>query len=464
MSMRLKIVASIAALILVLGVGWTIHTRITLSNISEDELDKRSLAIARDLEERAGELLLTNDSFSLYSHINDLTSNNEDVSYIVVFDASGNVRASTFTDGLPVGLREANSVPPGDTYALANVKTSRGDMIDTAYPINNGKLGTIRVGMSKERVQGEVNSLTYNMLGLTGGVLVAGLVVAYALATFLTRPLSRLTEAARAVGAGDLSRIVTVPGRDETAQVARAFNRMTEQLQEKEKERTELLGKVISAHEEERKRIARELHDEAGQALTSVLLGLKGLEDTCQLAEQRTKAGDLRKVTAETLDLMRDIALELRPSTLDDLGLVAALQRYVADFGRKYAVETDFHPGGLEGVRLNPQAETALYRIAQEALTNVVRHAEAHAVSVLLDRRDGRATLVVEDDGKGFDAEDVRRRGSTNRKLGLLGMEERASLVGGSITIESRAGGGTAVFVEVPADGGQDGADPNTHR
>lgn len=463
MSMRLKIVLSMAALILVLGIGGTLYARMTLSSLYRDELNMRSLAIARDLEGRAGDLLLTNDSFSLYRHINDLTSNNEDVSYIVVFDSSEDVRASTFEDGLPVGLREANSVGAGDSYSLATVNTSRGDVIDTAYPISDGRVGTIRIGMSKERAQGEVNALTYNLLGLTGGVLVAGLVVGYVLATFLTRPLSRLAAAAQAVGAGDLSRRVADGGRDETGRVAVAFNKMTAELREKEAERTELLGKVISAQEEERKRIARELHDEAGQALTSVLLGLKTLEDTCPVPSHRSKAADLRAVTAETLDLMHDLALELRPSTLDDLGLVAALQRYVADYGRKYSVETDFHPGGVSGVRLDPQAETALYRIAQEALTNVARHASATNVSVLLDKRDGRATLVVEDDGNGFDVGAVRRPGSNNRKLGILGMEERAALVGGSITIESRPGGGTAVFVEVPVEGGGIGADPNPH-
>jgi signal transduction histidine kinase len=239
---------------------------------------------------------------------------------------------------------------------------------------------------------------------------------------------------------------------------------MTEQLLEKEQERTQLLAKVIAAQEEERKRIARELHDEAGQALTSVLLGLKDLEDNSQTPAQKARAAELRGLTAGTLDLMRDMALELRPSTLDDLGLVAALQRYVSDYRRKYGIEVDFHPGSLAGVRLKPQMETALYRIAQEALTNVVRHAEAQSVSVLLDKRDGRAILVVEDDGKGFDVDQLRRTGSPAQKLGLLGMEERAALVGGSLTIESRPGAGTAVFVEVPLDGDGRAAGSRTDR
>jgi len=464
MKLRSRIVLAIAALVLVLGLGGTLHARLTLSGISEDELERRTLAISRDLEGHAGELLLTNDSFELYSRINQVMANNDDIRYVVVFDADGNVRASTFPEGLPVGLREANDLAPDRRQSLLRISTSEGEVLDAAYPILDGRAGTIRLGLSTERLQGQVGSLTFTLLALTGGVLLAGLVVGYLLATILTRPLSRLAEAARAVGRGELSQRVVVSGRDEVGQVAVAFNAMTEQLMAKEEERSQLLAKVIAAQEEERKRIARELHDEAGQALTSILLGLKDLEDSSVTSSHKSKAADLRGLTAETLDLMRGMALELRPSTLDDLGLVAALQRYVADYGRKHALDADFHPGGLSDARLRPQTETALYRIAQEALTNVVRHSGARSVSVLLDRRDGHAILVVEDDGKGFDVEQVRRSGTPARKLGLLGMEERAALVGGVLTIESRPGRGTAVFVEVPMDGARDGTDSHPHR
>jgi signal transduction histidine kinase len=181
-------------------------------------------------------------------------------------------------------------------------------------------------------------------------------------------------------------------------------------------------------------------------------------------SSNKAKAAELRSLTAHTLDLMRDMALELRPSTLDHLGLVAALERYVAEYGRKHGLEADFDAGGLDGARLRPQTETALYRIVQEALTNVVRHARARGVSVLLDRRGSRAILVVEDDGMGFDVEGVRHLRAPAGVLGILGMEERALLVGGSLTIESHPGSGTAVFVEVPLEGEDDGTHPDTHR
>jgi signal transduction histidine kinase len=223
-----------------------------------------------------------------------------------------------------------------------------------------------------------------------------------------------------------------------------AFDAMTEQLREKEEERAQLLARVLAAQEDERKRISRELHDDAGQALTSVIMGLTRIEVSADADELRAHAAEMRGTASHALHLVRDLARDLRPSTLDDLGLAAALGRYVADYGRKFDIETRFHaPGELE--RLRPEVETALYRIAQEALTNVARHAEAASVNVVLEPRAGAIILVVEDDGKGF----AMGPGSPPG-LGLLGMEERASLVDGTLSVESEPGKGTVVFVQVP--------------
>ncbi len=464
MSLRFKIVVAIAGLILALGLAGTLHARLTLSGFSQDELERRALALSLDIESHASELLLTNDVYGLYNRINEVVLNNDDVRYVIVFDAEGNVRASTFPQGLPLGLREANSLAAGQESSLASLSTSDGLVLDVAYPVLDGEVGAIRLGLSQQRLEEQVGALTFNLLALTGAVLLASLLVGYLLATFLTRPLSRLAEAARAVGRGELSQRVDVSDQSEVGQVAVAFNAMTQTLQEKEEERRQLMARVMAAHEEERKRIARELHDDAGQALTSLLLGLKHIEDSSADSSNKAKAAELRSLTAHTLDLMRDMAMELRPSTLDHLGLVAALERYVAEYGRKHGLEADFDAGGLDGARLEPQAETALYRIVQEALTNVVRHARARGVSVLLKRRESQAILVVEDDGVGFDVEAVRHHRAPAGVLGILGMEERALLVGGSLTIESQPGSGTAVFVEVPLEGEDDGTHTNTHR
>jgi two-component system, NarL family, sensor histidine kinase DevS len=197
--------------------------------------------------------------------------------------------------------------------------------------------------------------------------------------------------------------------------------------------------RVVAAQELERKRLARELHDETGQALTSILLGLKPLE------ERGADVAAVRELVVSTLQDVRRLAVELRPSALDDFGLVAALERLVDTFGEQTGIAVDME-ARLGDARLAGEVETALYRIVQEALTNVVKHAGATHVSVVLTRKGDTVAAVVEDDGQGFDSDTTREEG-----LGLAGMRERVEIVGGRLRIESAPGSGTTLAAEVPA-------------
>jgi signal transduction histidine kinase len=205
------------------------------------------------------------------------------------------------------------------------------------------------------------------------------------------------------------------------------------------------LRRVVEAQELERRRLARELHDETGQALTSILLGLKALEDKLDDADTRAAAAELRELVVTTLQDVRRLAVELRPSALDDFGLIAAVERLSASFSEQTGIEIDFETA-LVAERLPAEVETALYRIVQESLTNVVKHARARRVSILLARRDGVVKAVIEDDGRGFDPQ------HGTEGLGLLGMRERLALLGGSLAIESSPGSGTTLVAEVPVE------------
>jgi len=237
--------------------------------------------------------------------------------------------------------------------------------------------------------------------------------------------------------------------------------RLWEALKQRDMLRGQLLEQGMVAQEEERKRIARELHDQIGQALTSLLLGLRTLETEADgsggLIVSPARLQDLKTTVANTLDGVRDLALGLRPSVLDDLGLVPALRRHVRTFSARHQLAIDFQTVGLEGVRLPPSVETSLYRIVQEALINVVQHARAHRVSLLLEGRTQAVVAIVEDDGSGFEVERLQRGPADKYWLGLHGMRERAELLGGTLTIESAPGSGTTVFVEVPLCNRQDG-------
>jgi len=222
--------------------------------------------------------------------------------------------------------------------------------------------------------------------------------------------------------------------------------RLWEELKQREVLRGQLLEQVITAQEEERKRIARELHDQIGQALTSMLVGLRTLE----AASNPAHISELKTIAADTLDEVRVLALELRPSVLDDLGLVPALQHYVRAWASRHGLAIDFQTVGLDSLQMPPPVETALYRIVQEALTNIVRHAGADQVSVLLEGRDLMVVAIVEDDGCGFEVDRLLQSSVSEHWLGLHGMRERAELMGGTLTIESSPDAGTTVFVEVP--------------
>jgi signal transduction histidine kinase len=207
---------------------------------------------------------------------------------------------------------------------------------------------------------------------------------------------------------------------------------------------SDAMRRVLSAQELERRRLARELHDETGQALTSILLGLRALEDALETEESRAAAGTLRELVVSTLQDVRTLAVELRPKALDDFGIVPALERLVETFAAQTGIAVDLE-AALGEERLPTDIETALYRIVQESLTNVVKHARARRVSILVTRKPRSVAAVIEDDGDGFDPDATRDGG-----VGLLGMRERLSLLDGRIEVESRVGAGTTIAVEVP--------------
>jgi signal transduction histidine kinase len=204
------------------------------------------------------------------------------------------------------------------------------------------------------------------------------------------------------------------------------------------------LARVVAAQELERKRLARELHDETGQALTSILLGLKPLEQTAATDDDRAAVAALRELVVSTLQDVRRLAVELRPSALDDFGLSTAVERLADTFRDNTGMRVDLE-AQLGDARLPTEVETTLYRIVQEALANIVKHAEATHVSILLTRKEYSVAAVVEDDGRGFDTKDTGRD-----VLGLVGMRERVGLVGGRLVIESAEGSGTTIAAEVP--------------
>ena len=216
--------------------------------------------------------------------------------------------------------------------------------------------------------------------------------------------------------------------------------------------RVALLRKIVRTQEDERKRIARDIHDHIGQGMTGLKLKLthllnlyeKGLELTEQFAEFQS--------IVDRIDSEVDfLAWELRPSVLDNLGLPAAINKFVREWSVHFSIPAEFEQIGLEGKHLLPEIEINLYRIGQEALNNTAKHAKANNVSVLLEKLDGTVRLIIEDDGIGFEPSEKAKITGDDRGMGLLGMKERAELIEGTIEIESSIGNGTTIYVQVPA-------------
>lgn len=281
----------------------------------------------------------------------------------------------------------------------------------------------------------------------------------------LRKPVRRLRFTTRPQGAGSGARLfmafvdVTEERRLEAEQLGSLHREQAraEELSREVNVRTRaeerikaLLERLVSVQEEERRRIARNLHDQLGQRITALRFSVSALKDDAalgvELLQQRIEAID--RIAAQIDRDVDGIAWDLRPASLDDMGLDAALQAMVRDWSETRGVRGELHISTILDGRLPPDMESHLYRIVQEALNNVAKHAGASRASVLLRRTSGDVEVIIEDDGRGFDVESI----TTSREggMGLTGIQERASLMGGHLEVESTPGAGTTLFVRIP--------------
>jgi signal transduction histidine kinase len=303
-------------------------------------------------------------------------------------------------------------------------------------------------------------------------VILFGLSIAIIFTRVLIHPLHNIIRAMKRVQSGDLtvqipmwardeigavqaefntmvnglreSRAVLVRQQDELHQLNRENARLVAELQAKSFRLEQLLHHAISAQEAERKRLARELHDETGQSLTSILLRLKALQTETDLEVIHDRLNGLRYLTGETLEEVRRLSMDLRPTALDDLGLVPAIRWYVQEWSKRGEIEIAFNPS-VTTDRLPSDHEIILYRAVQEGLTNIARHAEAKRATVALEQSANSIWLTITDDGKGMNP------GSSNRNgMGLDGMRERVALVGGRLQVDSSPDTGTRILIELP--------------
>ncbi len=451
-SIRTKIFGIVLGSTLLLSVAFTLQFRAVQIRLLEQKAREQGVSVARDVAARATDLILINDLYALHQLLLETQSNYQDIRYIFVIDPQGEVLAHTFGDEFPIELLDANWAAGDDFQNTRVLQTNEGMVWDVAVPIFDGRAGVARVGVSDTSLRQTITNLTTQLSVTIVAVLTASLLAATFLTWLLTRPILALVSATEAVSKGDFSQRVPRWADDEIGDLAEAFNQMTAELaradelqREREQLRRQLLEGVIAAQEDERRRIARELHDSTSQSLTSLMVSLRNIEAVCEKPQLLEQVTNMRQVLSQTLDEVHNLAVQLRPAALDDLGLEAALGRFVQEWQRQHRIQADLTVHIGEN-RLPEIIETAIYRIVQEALTNVARHAQATSASVLVHHRQRDVVTVIEDDGIGFDPGTV----SANGHLGLLGIRERAELLQGRMTIESAPGKGTSVFVSIP--------------
>lgn len=463
--LRVKVMGIVVAFVCLLGLNVIVDLRAYMAEILIDQLYKRGNAIASDVATRSVNMILINDSYSLYEMARNVPQHYDDVRYLMIFDEKGVPIAHNFGLGVPIGLLELRDIRVNNNSVI-QVDTEEGLVLDVAVPIADGRAGAVRIGMSESSMRKTIDALSAKLVLTTVGVSLLGLLGAYALSHLLTRPIFQLMEASKAMASGDLTQRVITTSEDEIGELSNSFNGMAESLEkytkerealleeltEKEQIRKELLKKVITAQEDERKRISRELHDETSQSLTSLKVGLKFLGEINELSQMKKMADQLRDLASDTLQEVHRLAVELRPTVLDDMGLIPAMERYINLYQEQYPIDVDLHVQDLVKERLSGEVETAVYRIVQEALTNVAKYAGAENVSVVLEIKPAGVNLIVEDDGAGFDVVKVMQIESREKRLGLAGMQERAILLGGGLTVESEPGMGTTIYVRIPTE------------
>jgi two-component system sensor histidine kinase UhpB len=292
-------------------------------------------------------------------------------------------------------------------------------------------------------------SYTPLVIFVTVGWLVS-VVLNFVLLQYAFRPMLKLGRVMDRVQAGERSLRAPQTGMDPQAdQLARTFNMMLEAIDEANRQRA---AQIINAQEEERKRVARELHDETSQVLTSLLISLAVLEESVPSQEAKERIAETRQLAHLTLRAIRSLSIDLRPSALDDLGLLPALRWYIKEYQQKFAITVNYQAIGIKD-RLSSEMETVLYRIVQEALTNVARHSKAHTVNVIIKEESNAINVTIEDDGRGFDVEHLLNKKpgmGQERGWGLVGMFERAQLLDGTLEIDSTPDKGTTIHAHIP--------------
>lgn len=433
------------------------------STYMNHELDTSGRELAASISQVISNDILVDDRFAMTEQLLHAQQTNDQVRYILVTYPDGRILASTFTDGLPKGLPERRDVQHDGADKTVTFDSTEGYIREVIYPIDGGLVGYFRIGLSERPMMQLMWKRFVQTMLVILAICLAASVLATRYARAFLRPVQTLAQAIRQIGRGNYSVRVPVETKDEVGRLAKAFNVMSDRLavkdrensklltalREKEKTRIWLIDQLFSAREDERRRISRELHDETSQSMVSMLAYLRLIMDQTEEPKVRELVAGVRDLTRETLEGLRHLAVNLHPPLLDDLGLVVAIEKYLDTYRQTQpGLTVTFHHDG-DISRVSRPVALFCYRMVQEGLTNIARHAQAHTVTIGLHVLPSKLTLSVRDDGIGFSA-DRAERARLDNHLGLVSMRERTDVLNGTFAIDSHPGKGTTLTSSLP--------------
>lgn len=406
--------------------------------------------------------IIQDNYYKILENINKIKTKNEDVRYIIICDYSGQIILHTFNNDFPLGLSSNIDSSIVKNYSVNHYNSNEGSIYEISTPIENGNIGVVRVGMS--------NNIMYNMLSHTMSnftylailICIFAVVIISFLTSYLIRPIKDLSTIAAEIKNNNYIVKSNYVGEDEIGKLAKIFNEMATTLQVnkednnrllkalrlKEVNRNVLINKLFTAQEDERKAISRELHDGAGQSITSILAYLRVLSSKLTDETQLKLVTSVREVIVNVLEELRQLAVNLRPPALDRFGVFTTIEKHLNTLAQHHNINITFnYPHNA--VSISDNISLALYRILQEATTNILKHAKATIINISIETINENLLITIADNGCGFSKLTLANARDANH-LGLYGMQERVELLNGSFDIESTIGEGTTIKISIP--------------
>ncbi|AEE15282.1 putative signal transduction histidine kinase [Thermodesulfobium narugense DSM 14796] len=460
MKISFKIAISVILPSLICTLALLLFMKYTLTQNLLENLNKRMQTTCSDIEYSIIDSIATNNSIEANRILKNIKQQNKEIVYIYIQRPFGRILASTFEDGFPIELLSLTS---SNEKLVRTFNTKEGTLYDLNYPLLGGSFGTIHIGYSHNLIKDRINNFILQSLFFSFIVIVVSLMLFLFLTRSIVRNINKLIYLAKRVSVGDFDTRVDIRSKDELELLAKSMNSMANDLkihkierlkmeerlkkEEEEKKRKELLRREISSLEKERKRISMEIHDGVMQTLASGQINLFHVINSDKIPEDlRERLKISYNIFKDATNDLRNLTINLRPRILEEVGLKRSIETLLerAEQSNNLDVELIFDIRS----KLQDYLELSLFRIIQEAINNVIKHANASFVSVIIKENDDRIELTIEDNGSGFEInyEDKKYTNS----FGLIDMKERAESLGGSLNIEKKKEGGTKIYASIP--------------